>query len=33
MILPNGKFSGVWSSEELKFAVENGYKVNVKYGV
>ncbi len=32
LICPNGHFSGVWSSEELKFAKENGYKVNVKYG-
>lgn len=32
VIFPNGKFSGVWSSEELKFAKENGYKVKVIKG-
>jgi hypothetical protein len=33
IIYPQGKLSGVWSSEELKFAAENGYKVKVLYGV
>lgn len=29
---PNGEFEGVWSSEELKFAFDNGYKVTVLKG-
>ena len=32
LIFPNGEFTGVWSSEELKFAVENGYKIKVIKG-
>lgn len=29
---PNGEFEGVWSSEELKFAKENGYQIKVIKG-
>lgn len=29
LIFPNGKLDGVWSSEELKFAKDNGYKIKV----
>lgn len=32
VILPNGKWTGIYISEELKFAKENGFKINVKYG-
>lgn len=32
IIYPNGKFSGVWSSEELKFARDNGYQIKVIKG-
>ena len=31
-IYPVGKWSGMYFSEELKFAQENGYKINVKWG-
>ncbi len=32
LILPNGEFYGVWFSEELKFAKENGYDITVLKG-
>jgi DNA polymerase type B, organellar and viral len=32
MINPNGEYYGVWSTEELKFATENGYKIKVIKG-
>ncbi len=32
LILPNGEFVGVWFSEELKFAAENGYQITVIKG-
>lgn len=32
LILPNGEFEGVWSSEELKFAANNGYEIVVIKG-
>lgn len=32
LILPEGIFSGVWSSEELKFARDNGYEIKVIKG-
>jgi hypothetical protein len=32
VIFPNGEFSGIWSSEELKFARENGYQIKVIKG-
>ena len=31
-IYPVGKWSGMYFSEELKYAQENGYKINVKWG-
>jgi DNA polymerase type B, organellar and viral len=31
-IYPNGNFEGIWSSEELKFAKENGYTIKVIKG-
>ena len=32
LILPNGEYEGIWSSEELKFVRDNGYKVLVLKG-
>jgi hypothetical protein len=32
LILPNGEFYGVWFSEELKFAKEHGYEIQVING-
>ena len=32
LILPNGEFKGVWFSEELKFAKEHGYEIQVIKG-
>ena len=32
LILPNGEFEGVWSSEELKLAKDNGYEIEIKKG-
>jgi len=32
LILPNGEFEGVWSSEELKLAKANGYEIEIKKG-
>lgn len=32
LVSPKGEFSGVWFSEELKFAKENGYEVKVIKG-
>lgn len=32
LILPEGKIEGIWSSEELKFAQDKGYKVSVIKG-
>jgi len=32
LILPNGEFEGVWFSEELKFAKEQGYEIQVIKG-
>jgi DNA polymerase type B, organellar and viral len=32
LILPNGSFEGIWSSEELKFAKKNGYTIKVLKG-
>jgi len=32
LVLPQGKFSGIWSSEELKFARDNGYEIKVIKG-
>jgi DNA polymerase type B, organellar and viral/RNase_H superfamily len=32
LILPNGEFEGVWSSEELKLAKENGYEIKIIKG-
>lgn len=32
LILPNGEFEGVWFSEELKFARDNGYEIKVIKG-
>ena len=32
LILPNGQFEGVWLSEELKFAKEQGYDIQVIKG-
>jgi hypothetical protein len=32
LIFPNGEFEGIWSSEELKFAEENGYEIKVIKG-
>jgi len=31
-IYPNGEFTDIWSSEELKFAKENGYEIVVIKG-
>ena len=33
LIFPNGKFSGVWTSVELQFAKEQGYKIKVIKGL
>ena len=32
LIFPNGKFEGIWTSEELKFAKEKGYEILVMKG-
>jgi hypothetical protein len=32
MILPTGVWYGWYFSEELKFAVKNGYKIHILYG-
>ena len=32
LICPNGEFTGIWSSEELKYAKENGYEIVVIKG-
>ena len=32
LIFPSGEYSGIWSSEELKFARKNGYKIKVIKG-
>ena len=32
LILPNGEFYGIWSSEELKFAKSKGYEITVIKG-
>jgi len=32
LIFPNGEFEGIWSSEELKFAERNGYKIKIIKG-
>nr|QWO71378.1 DNA polymerase [Calocybe cyanea] len=32
LILPNGEFSGIWCSEELKFAKSKGYNITVMKG-
>lgn len=32
LVLPNGEFEGVWFSEELKFARDNGYEIKVIKG-
>jgi hypothetical protein len=32
LIFPNGIYSGIWSTEELKFAKDNGYKIKVIKG-
>ena len=32
LILPHGEFEGVWFSEELKFAKEQGYEIQVIKG-
>ena len=32
LILPNGTFEGVWFSEELQFAKEHGYEIQVIKG-
>lgn len=32
LILPNGEFYGIWTSEELKFAKQNGYEITVIKG-
>ena len=32
LILPNGEFYGIWSSEELKFAQSKGYEITVIKG-
>ncbi len=32
IIFPSGRWSGMYFSEELKYAVENGYIINIKWG-
>lgn len=32
IVLPNGEFEGIWSSEELKYARDQGYKVSIIKG-
>lgn len=32
LVLPQGEFEGVWSSEELKFAKSKGYEITVIKG-
>jgi hypothetical protein len=32
LVLPNGEFNGIWFSEELKFAKEHGYEIQVVKG-
>lgn len=32
LILANGKYEGIWSSEELKFARDKGYTIKVVKG-
>jgi len=33
LIFPNGKFDGIWTSVELKFAQDNGYQITVIKGL
>ena len=33
LVFPQGKFSGIWFSEEIKFALMNNYKIKILYGV
>lgn len=33
LVFPLGRFSGVWTSVEIKFAIEQGYKIKVIKGV
>ncbi len=32
IVFPTGRWSGMYFSEELKYAVENGYVINIKWG-